>query len=118
MGLAPLLWRGWPALAATRGTIGRGEPCQALAAARDAIRRGELGEVAFCRVFARDGTSAARLLEAARFALDEGPPRAVRVEGRFATLRYPRRIICSESGARCNTISFLGARATLRMEPL
>lgn len=102
MGMAPLFRRRWPALGA----------------ARAAIRRGELGEVSFCRIFARDGTAAARLLEAARFALDEGEPRAVRVEGRFATLRYAGRIVCSESGARSNAITFHGARATLRMEPV
>ena len=100
MGLAPLFERGWPALGAARRTI----------------RRGELGDIVFCRIFARDAASAARLLEAARFALDEGEPRATRVEGRFATLHYARRIICSESDAGSNAITFHGARATLRVE--
>lgn len=102
MGVAPLLWRHWPALRAARRTI----------------RRGELGEVAFCRIFARDGAAAERLLAAARYALDEGPPPAIRVEGRFATLRYASRILCCESGAGANAIVFHGARATLRMEPI
>lgn len=102
MGMTPLLWRRWPALGA----------------ARRAILQGELGEVVFCRIFARDNEAAARLLQAAHFALDEGPPRSVRVEGRFATLRYARRIICSECGAGSNAITFHGARATLRMEPV
>lgn len=102
VGIAPLLWR----------------PSPDLGAARRAIRRGELGQVIFCRIFARDTAASARLLDAARFALDEGAPRSVRVEGRFATLHYPGRIICCETGAASNAITFHGVTATLRMEPL
>jgi len=88
----------------------------AFEAVRTAIRRGDLGKVVFCRIFATDSATAKRLLESARRALDEQATRPVLWEGRFATMRCPHCTVSVESGAGRNAVTFIGERDSLGVE--
>jgi predicted dehydrogenase len=89
--------------------------------AREVVRRGELGEISFCRMV---GADRAHLVDAVQFVLGDAVPLSVEAQGsgpdamRLATFHYPTLIASWENiPAAAEAVTFHGAHATLTVGP-
>jgi hypothetical protein len=82
--------------------------------AREIVRSGELGQVAFCRVVDTEGDRE-RLLDFVEFVLDETRPISVAAQTGRATFRYRTFVASYERAGRESGVWFYGSEGTLRV---
>jgi predicted dehydrogenase len=88
--------------------------------ARDAVRRGELGAISFCRI---TGADRLHLIDAMRFAFGDVLPLSVAAQGRapqgvrLATFHYPGFVASWEHHAGEESVVLHGSIATLTVGP-
>jgi hypothetical protein len=82
--------------------------------AREIVRSGELGQVAFCRIVDTEGDRE-RLLGFVQFVLGEARPVSVAPQAGRATLRYPTFVASYERAGSESGVWFYGSDGTLRV---